>query len=162
MARPATFSDWRHLIDEMAFLRMNSLAIGVYGCWVVQYEGKRTEFLMVPFPDHPRLQTPKTIRWWSPAKQGYQNNAAAVAGSKVFAVSGCTTCHTYLGVGSSNLGAPNLSAEGAKHKGVAFQIAHLKCPSCVNKGSPMPVFSSLGDANLRKLAAFLEASKGPK
>jgi hypothetical protein len=64
--------DWRHLIDEMAFLRMNSLGIGVYGCWVVQYDGKRTEFLMVPFPDHPRLQTPKTIRWYSPAAQGYQ------------------------------------------------------------------------------------------
>ena len=41
----------RHLIDEMAFLQMNSLGVGVYGCWVVQYEGKRTEFLMVPFPE---------------------------------------------------------------------------------------------------------------
>ena len=61
--------DWRHLIDEMAFLRLNSLTIGVYGCWVVQYDGQRTEFLMVPFPDHPRLRTPKTIRWWSPAQQ---------------------------------------------------------------------------------------------
>jgi menaquinol-cytochrome c reductase cytochrome b/c subunit len=97
-----------------------------------------------------------------PQKQGFQNNPKAVAGSKIFAVSGCTTCHTYLGVGSSNLGAPDLSAEGAKNKGVAFQIAHLKCPSCVNKGSPMPVFASLGEANLERLAAFLEASKGPK
>jgi mono/diheme cytochrome c family protein len=97
-----------------------------------------------------------------PAKQGFQNNPVAVQGSRIFAVSGCTTCHTYLGVGSSNLGAPDLSAEGAKNKGIAFQIAHLKCPSCVNKGSPMPVFASLGEANLRKLATFLEASKGPK
>src|ERR671923_2710229 len=64
--------DWRHLIDEMAALRMNSLGVGVYGCWVVQYDGKRTEFLMVPFPDHPRLQTPKTIRWYSPAAQAEQ------------------------------------------------------------------------------------------
>src|SRR5919199_6391731 len=64
--------DWRHLIDEMAFLQMNSLGVGVYGCWVVQYDGKRTEFLMVPFPDHPRLQTPKTMRWWSPAAGDYQ------------------------------------------------------------------------------------------
>jgi mono/diheme cytochrome c family protein len=97
-----------------------------------------------------------------PAKEGFAGNKDAIAGSKVFAVSGCTTCHTYLGVGSSNLGAPDLTAEGAKNKGIAFQIAHLKCPSCVNKGSPMPVFSSLGDENLRKLAAFLEASKGAK
>src|SRR5919205_4274741 len=96
-----------------------------------------------------------------PKREGYQNNPQAIAGSKIFAVSGCTTCHTYLGVGSSNLGAPDLTAEGSKHKGVPFQIAHLRCPSCVNKGSPMPVFASLGNENLRKLATFLEASKGP-
>jgi hypothetical protein len=32
----------------------------------------------------------------------------------------------------------------------------------VNAGSPMPSFAGLGAANLAKLAAFLEASKGPK
>jgi menaquinol-cytochrome c reductase cytochrome b/c subunit len=95
-------------------------------------------------------------------KEGFANNPEAVAGANLFAVAGCTTCHTYLGVGSSNLGAPDLSAEGSKHKGIQFQIAHLKCPSCVNKGSPMPVFASLGEASLHKLAVFLEASKGPK
>jgi menaquinol-cytochrome c reductase cytochrome b/c subunit len=95
-------------------------------------------------------------------KEGFANNPTAVAGANLFAESGCTTCHTYLGVGGSQLGAPNLSAEGAKNKGVAFQIEHLKCPSCVNKGSPMPSFAAFGEANLRKLAIFLEASKGPK
>ena len=97
-----------------------------------------------------------------PKEEGFQNNKLAIEGSRIFAVSGCTTCHTYLNVGSSNLGAPDLTAEGAKNKGVAFQIAHLKCPSCVNKGSPMPVFEPLGEQNLRKLAIFLEASKGKK
>jgi menaquinol-cytochrome c reductase cytochrome b/c subunit len=87
---------------------------------------------------------------------------AAVPGAKLFAESGCLTCHTYLGTGSSNLGAPDLSAEGAKGRGIQFQIAHLKCPSCVTPGSPMPSFTSLGDQNLRKIAIFLEASKGPK
>jgi menaquinol-cytochrome c reductase cytochrome b/c subunit len=86
----------------------------------------------------------------------------AVPGAKLFATSGCLNCHTYQGVGGSQLGAPNLSAEGSKNKGIAFQIAHLKCPSCVNKGSPMPSFAAFGNANLRKLASFLEASKGPK
>ena len=95
-------------------------------------------------------------------KQGFAGNKEAVAGANLFAESGCTNCHTYLGTGSSNLGAPDLSAEGAKNKGVRFQIDHLKCPSCVNPGSPMPAFAGLGDENLRKLAAFLEASKGPK
>jgi mono/diheme cytochrome c family protein len=93
-----------------------------------------------------------------------QNNlpAAAVPGAKLFAVSGCTACHTYLGSGSSNLGAPDLSAIGARNLGIQFQINHLKCPSCVNPGSPMPKFASLGEQRLRQLAIFLEASKGKK
>ena len=62
-----TLEDWRHLVDELAALGMNSLGVGVYGCWVVQYDGRRTEFLMVPFPEHPGLETPKTITWYSPA-----------------------------------------------------------------------------------------------
>jgi mono/diheme cytochrome c family protein len=86
----------------------------------------------------------------------------AVPGANLFATSGCLNCHTYLGAGGSQLGAPDLTAEGSKNKGVTFQIQHLKCPSCVNKGSPMPSFADFGDANLRKIALFLEASKGPK
>jgi menaquinol-cytochrome c reductase cytochrome b/c subunit len=86
--------------------------------------------------------------------------AAAVPGAKLFAVSGCTACHTYNGTGSSNLGAPDLTAIGTRNLGITFQINHLKCPSCVNPGSPMPKFASLGDARLHQLAVFLEASKG--
>jgi mono/diheme cytochrome c family protein len=96
------------------------------------------------------------------AKQGFTGNKQAIAGAKIFAVAGCLNCHTYLGDGGSNLGAPDLSAEGAKNKGIAFQIAHLKCPACVNSGSPMPSFAGLGDARLKQIATFLEASKGPK
>jgi menaquinol-cytochrome c reductase cytochrome b/c subunit len=93
-------------------------------------------------------------------KQGFRGDKEALAGANLFAESGCTNCHTYLGTGSSNLGAPDLTAEGAKGKGVRFQIDHLKCPSCVNPGSPMPPFAALGEDNLHKLAVFLEASKG--
>src|SRR6478736_5267446 len=95
-------------------------------------------------------------------KQGFENNPKAIAGAKLFAVSGCLNCHTYLGDGGHNLGAPELTAEGAKNKGIAFQIAHLQCPACKNAGSPMPSFSGLGVARLKLLATFLEASKGPK
>ena len=87
---------------------------------------------------------------------------AAVPGAKLFAQSGCLTCHTYLGTGSSNLGAPDLSRKARRARGLKFQIDHLKCPRCVNPGSPMPPFASLGDENLRKIAIFLEASKGGK
>src|SRR5437868_4514665 len=46
----------------------------------------------------------------------------ALPGAKLFATSGCLNCHTYQGVGGSQLGAPNLSAEGSKNKGITFQI----------------------------------------
>jgi menaquinol-cytochrome c reductase cytochrome b/c subunit len=88
--------------------------------------------------------------------------AAAIPGAKLFAVSGCTACHTYDGSGGAALGAPDLTNIGTRHLGVTFQINHLKCPSCVNPGSPMPKFASLGEKNLRALAIFLEASKGKR
>ena len=80
----------------------------------------------------------------------------------VVASIGCLNCHSYLGTGGGYSGAPDLSAEGAKGKGIQFQINHLKCPSCVNAGSPMPPFAALGDKRIHQLAVFLEASKGGK
>ncbi len=95
-------------------------------------------------------------------KQGFAGNKDAEAGATLFAQSGCLNCHVYLGAGGQNLGAPELSAEGARGRGVQWQVDHLKCPGCVSPGSPMPGFVGLGDDNLKKIAAFLEASKGEK
>jgi menaquinol-cytochrome c reductase cytochrome b/c subunit len=106
------------------------------------------------------IETLQEVPTWA-KEQEFANNPQAVAGARLFAVAGCLNCHTYLGSGGTNLGAPDLSAEGAKNKGIAFQVQHLKCPSCVNSGSPMPSFAGLGDARLTQIAHFLEASKGP-
>ena len=86
--------------------------------------------------------------------------ADAVPGAKLFAVAGCTACHTYLGVGGALLGAPDLTTEGSKNHNTQFQIDHLTCPSCVNAGSPMPSFKALGVPRLTQLAIFLNDSKG--
>jgi mono/diheme cytochrome c family protein len=86
--------------------------------------------------------------------------AAALPGAKLFALSGCTTCHTYLDSGAANLDAPDLTAIGTRHLGISFQIRHLKCPSCATPGSPMPELASLGGSRLHQLAVFLEASRG--
>jgi menaquinol-cytochrome c reductase cytochrome b/c subunit len=94
-------------------------------------------------------------------REGFENNAQAVAGAKVFATSGCTACHTYLGTGSSNLGAPDLSAEGTKGKGVQGLATYIKDPSQFGN-NVMPQFGSLGQDKLRQLGEFLNASKGPK
>jgi menaquinol-cytochrome c reductase cytochrome b/c subunit len=84
----------------------------------------------------------------------------AVPGAHLFAVAGCMACHTYLGDGSSNLGAPDLTAIGSRNLGIATQIKHLMNPSSVTAGSQMPSFQALGAQRLMQLALFLEASKG--
>ena len=94
--------------------------------------------------------------------QGFEGNKEAIKGATLFAESGCTNCHTYLGAGSSNLGAPDLSDIGSKGLGIDFQIRHLTDPPKVHPGSPMPPFASQGPARLKALATFLEASKGGK
>ena len=95
-------------------------------------------------------------------KQGFAGNADAEAGATLFSQSGCLNCHVYTGAGAANLGAPELTAEGAKGRGVEWQIKHLENPAAVNPGSPMPSFANLGADNLKKIAIFLEASKGAK
>jgi mono/diheme cytochrome c family protein len=87
---------------------------------------------------------------------------AALPGAHLFAVAGCTACHTYNGSGGSNLGAPDLTAIGTRNLGIPTQIKHLRDPPSVTPGSPMPPFASLGEQRLRQLAVFLEASKGGK
>jgi len=86
--------------------------------------------------------------------------ANAVPGANLFAVAGCTACHTYLGDGGSNLGAPDLTAIGNNGYTVATQVKHLMDPASVTPGSPMPKFASLGQQRLMQLALFLVASKG--
>jgi mono/diheme cytochrome c family protein len=82
----------------------------------------------------------------------------ARAGAVLFADSGCMNCHTYAGQGSTNLGAPDLTEEGLKNRGVDWQIGHLKSPSDFTPGSPMPAFTNFTDQQYQDLAAFLEAS----
>jgi len=129
-------------------------ALTVISMGVLTYKGATAQEAIA-------VEVKAAIPSWA-QKEGFTGNEQALAGADLFAESGCVSCHLYLGTGSANLGAPDLSAEGAQNKGIRFQIDHLKCPSCVNPGSPMPPFAALGDDNLRKLATFLEASKGPK
>jgi mono/diheme cytochrome c family protein len=94
-------------------------------------------------------------------RQGFADNAAAVEGAKVFASSGCTACHTYLGTGSSNLGAPDLSSIGKNGQGPTFFSNYVSDPSKFGN-NVMPKFASLGQDKLHQLGEFLAASKGPK
>jgi menaquinol-cytochrome c reductase cytochrome b/c subunit len=90
--------------------------------------------------------------------QKFNLPANAREGAELFAVSGCLNCHVYDGTGTSV--GPELTEEGTRMRGIQWQIDHLECPSCESPGSSMPSFEGLGEENLRRLAIFLEASKG--
>jgi mono/diheme cytochrome c family protein len=81
-------------------------------------------------------------------------------GAEVFAQAGCLNCHTYLGEGSPNLGAPDLTEEATRGRGFQWQVDHLIEPSAVVPGSPMPPFGDLPEEQLNQLAVFLECSPG--
>ena len=93
-------------------------------------------------------------------RQGFTGNESALAGARTFASSGCTACHTYLGTGSANQGAPDLSDEGTKGKGKQFFHDYIKDPSQFGN-TVMPRFG-FSDEQLDQLADFLIASKGSK
>ena len=92
-------------------------------------------------------------------QQGFADNPTAVAGAKLFAESGCLNCHTYLGEGNANLGAPNLSDIGASGRGVDFFKSYVSNPAQYGN-NVMISYGYLGDENLTKLATFLDASRG--
>jgi menaquinol-cytochrome c reductase cytochrome b/c subunit len=80
-------------------------------------------------------------------------------GAEIFAQVGCLQCHVYLGSGSANVGAPELSEYGAGGRTGEALKDYIADPSQFGN-NVMPAFRNLGDENLTTLAAFLEASKG--
>jgi menaquinol-cytochrome c reductase cytochrome b/c subunit len=93
------------------------------------------------------------------ADQGFEDDVDATAGAEIFASSGCGQCHTYLGTGSSNLGAPDLSDVGASGRSAEYFAMYVTNPSQFGN-NVMPPYAGLGEENLQKLGAFLAASKG--
>ena len=83
----------------------------------------------------------------------------AQEGAEVFAESGCTNCHLYLGSGVANLGAPDLSDAGTNLDQARIK-AYVANPRQFGN-QVMPVYGeTLSDQQLDQIAAFLAASKG--
>jgi hypothetical protein len=81
-------------------------------------------------------------------------------GAELVAGLGCLQCHTYLGTGSSNFGAPELSDIGAQEgKTVEYFQRYVADPSQFGNTIMRP-YESQGEQRLRQIAEFLAASKG--
>ena len=65
--------DWLALIDDMAAKKINRLNIALYGCWVVQYDGRVAEYLYLPLKSHPELKTPQVVKYYSPTENKWFN-----------------------------------------------------------------------------------------
>jgi hypothetical protein len=105
-------------------------------------------------------ETKAAVPEWA-ARQGFADNEEAVKGAELFAVVGCLQCHTYLGEGSGNLGAPDLSEIGSTNRGVEQFQRYVSNPAEFGN-TAMPPFVGLGEENVHAIATFLDASKGPK
>jgi hypothetical protein len=93
-------------------------------------------------------------------REGFAGNPRAVAGAKLFAESGCLSCHTYLGVGSRNLQANDLTSIGRARQPLGFFERYVADPRRFGN-DVMPRFP-LPRRQLLDLAIFLAASKGPQ
>lgn len=65
--------DWKAMVDEMVSFKLNTLSIGIHGCWPVRYPtdgNSRSEFLFAPVLDHPERMPESRIHYFDPvAKQ---------------------------------------------------------------------------------------------
>jgi cytochrome c2 len=96
---------------------------------------------------------------WSTQQGGFSPEARR--GAEVFAQVGCLQCHIYLGSGSANVGAPELSDIGSSGQTVDYYERYVANPAAFGN-TVMPAFENLGEENLTAVAMFLFESKGGK
>ena len=95
-------------------------------------------------------------------QQGFEGNEEAERGAEIFAQAGCLNCHTYLGAGTSNLGAPDLTEIGKQSpRSVEGYANYVSDPSRFGN-KVMPRFAGMSRRNLLAIGAFLQASKGER
>lgn len=62
-----TLSDWERAVDYLSETKINTLVLGLYGCWNRQYDAWFAEYQYIPFRRHPELNTPRQIKYYSPS-----------------------------------------------------------------------------------------------
>jgi len=65
--------DWLEMIDDLAGKKINHICVGLYGCWTVQYDGRVAEYLYLPLKSHPEIQSPQTVKYYSPTEGKWFN-----------------------------------------------------------------------------------------
>ena len=96
----------------------------------------------------------------APVPSGAGQQAQLIAyGKTLYRQEGCFMCHQLDGQGGKV--GPDLSYEGTRGRTDAWLIGHFKDPSAYTRGSIMPSFKNLTQAQLQALTVFLQNQKGP-
>ena len=130
----------------LALVAASSLALGLGSC------GKSEES---------NESNPQLVPNWA-EQQGFAGNEDAERGAEIFAQVGCLNCHTYLGEGASNMGAPDLTAIGRQNRRTVEGYANYISNPSKFGNTVMPRYAELGRRNLLALGAFLQASAGER
>jgi hypothetical protein len=78
---------------------------------------------------------------------------ATIAGALAF-VERCETCHTYRDIGTTRLGAPDLTHVGRRLSQQKL-LEWIRCPECLDRGTSMPDYSLLPRSTLDALVVLL-------
>lgn len=73
-----TLNDWKEVVDNMASMKHNQLAVSLYGCWQMQYDGIISEYVYIPIPRYPLLKSDVVKKYYSPKKGGWVNEVVPV------------------------------------------------------------------------------------
>ncbi len=73
-----TLDDWKEVIDNMVSMKHNQLAVSLYGCWQMQYDGIISEYVYIPIPQYPLLKSDVVKKYYSPKKGGWVNEVVEV------------------------------------------------------------------------------------
>lgn len=60
-----TLNDWKKALDYLSEMKINTITLGLYGCWSRQYDGVFAEYQYVPLKKYPNLKTPRNIKYYS-------------------------------------------------------------------------------------------------
>ena len=65
--------DWKSAMDDLLEKKNNIVAITLYGCWCVQYDGLISEYFFTSIPQYPDLKAPVVKKYYSPKEQKWIN-----------------------------------------------------------------------------------------
>jgi len=60
-----SFETWKESVDYFAKMKMNTMIVGIYGTWRLQYDKKLSQYMFVPLKKYPEIKAPKHIKHFS-------------------------------------------------------------------------------------------------